>query len=169
MGILDLLNQYSGIAPGEAPAEAENHFEQIAREAPPEEVAEGLAHAFRAEETPPFEAMVGDLYNRSSPQQRAGMLGQLLQGITPAIVGSLAAGSLGSLLHGNRRAAVRPEETRAIEARDVRELARVAERQNPSIVERMSRFYAQHPQLVRNLGSAALSIAMRQMARRRMA
>ena len=40
-------------------------------------------------------------------------------------------------------------------------------RQNPGIVQAISRFYAQHPQLVRNLGSAALSIAMGRMARRR--
>jgi hypothetical protein len=169
MGVLDLLNRYSDVTPGTSLPDAEDHFEQIAREAPPEEVADGLAHAFRAEETPPFESMVGQLFGRSDPQQRAGMLGQLLQGLSPAILGSVAAGPLGSLLRGNRRSSIRPEETRAIDPRDVQEVARQAERANPSIVERMSSFYAQHPQLVRNLGSAALSIAMRQMARRRMA
>ncbi|HET9577929.1 MAG TPA: hypothetical protein VFP44_08890 [Usitatibacter sp.] len=40
-------------------------------------------------------------------------------------------------------------------------------RRDPGIIERVSRFYAQHPQLVQTLGSAALSIAMARMARRR--
>src|SRR2546423_15420290 len=72
MGVLDLLNQYQGLAPGTAPPEAETHFEQIAREAPQEDVAQGIAQAFRAEQTPPFESMVGQLFGRSNPEQRAG-------------------------------------------------------------------------------------------------
>ena len=169
MGVLDLLNQYQGLAPGTAPPEAETHFEQIAREAPQEDVAQGIAQAFRAEQTPPFESMVGQLFGRSNPEQRAGALSQLLRGLSPAILGSLASGSLGSLIQGNRRQSVRPGDTAAIDPRDVQELARQAERQNPGIVDRMGQFYAQHPQLVRNLGSAALSIALSQMARRRAA
>jgi len=169
MGVLDLLNHYSGMAPGEARPEAENEFEQVAREASPDEVAEGLTHAFRADETPPFEAMLGNLYERSDPSTRAGLLTELFHGLSPTILGSVGAGALGSLIRGNRRASIRPDEAAAIPSRDVQDLAREAERANPSIVERISRFYAQHPQLVRNLGSAALSIAMRQMARRRYA
>jgi hypothetical protein len=167
--VLDLLNRYADVTPGTEMPGVENHFEQVAREAPPEEVADGIAHAFRSEQTPPFENMVGQLFGRSDPQQRAGMLGQLLQGLSPAILGSVASGPLGSLLRGNRRSTVRPDEANAIDPRDVQDLARQAQQSNPSIVERMSQFYAQHPQLVMNLGSAALSIAMRQMARRRMA
>ena len=37
---------------------------------------------------------------------------------------------------------------------------------NPSIIEKVSDFYAQHPTLVRTLGSVALSIALSNMARR---
>ncbi|MNC98953.1 hypothetical protein D3C83_170710 [compost metagenome] len=52
------------------------------------------------------------------------------------------------------------------EPRQVKDIARRAEEQNPGIIERVSEFYARHPGLVRNLGSMALSIAMRNMARR---
>ena len=55
------------------------------------------------------------------------------------------------------------------EARDdFDQVARQAppEKDNPGVIERVSRFYARHPELVRNLGAAALSIAMRKMARR---
>jgi hypothetical protein len=38
---------------------------------------------------------------------------------------------------------------------------------NPNIMERASRFYAEHPMLVQSLGQAALAIAMNAMANRR--
>ena len=41
-----------------------------------------------------------------------------------------------------------------------------AERDNPSIVDTISRMYAQHPGLIKTLGSAALSIAMAKIAQR---
>jgi hypothetical protein len=42
-----------------------------------------------------------------------------------------------------------------------------AARHNPSVIQRVSRFYAEHPQLVQTLGRAAIAIAMNGMARRR--
>jgi hypothetical protein len=35
---------------------------------------------------------------------------------------------------------------------------------NPGIIDQLSQFYAEHPTLVRTVGSAALSIALAQMA-----
>ena len=55
--------------------------------------------------------------------------------------------------------------TREFNAREA--ATREAARQNPSLVQRVSRFYAQHPQLVQTLGQAAIAIAMNGMARRR--
>ena len=48
----------------------------------------------------------------------------------------------------------------------VRDIAKRAEQHNPGVIERVSSFYARHPELVRNLGRAALGIALRNMARR---
>jgi hypothetical protein len=42
-----------------------------------------------------------------------------------------------------------------------------AEKQDPSIVERASQFYAQHPTLVQTLGALAMSVALSHLARRR--
>jgi hypothetical protein len=38
---------------------------------------------------------------------------------------------------------------------------------NPTIVDQISGFYAQHPGVVKALGSAAITIAIRQIARRK--
>jgi hypothetical protein len=45
-------------------------------------------------------------------------------------------------------------------------VARSVEQANPGVVETMSAFYAQHPTLVKTLGSAALMIAIRKIAER---
>ena len=46
------------------------------------------------------------------------------------------------------------------------QLANQAQKQNPSIVDTVSGFYAQHPTLVKTLGVAALSIVMSNLSKR---
>ena len=48
----------------------------------------------------------------------------------------------------------------------VQQLATEVHKQNPSIVDTVSDFYAQHPTLVKTLGATALTIAMSQMSKR---
>jgi hypothetical protein len=61
---------------------------------------------------------------------------------------------------------VTPEQAGAVTPDQVQQAVTHAEQQNPSIVERVSDFYAQHPALVQTLGSAALTIALAKMAQR---
>ena len=166
MGLMDVLSQYAQ-RPNHPPPSVTSDFHQVSREAPPDELGEGLAEAFRSDATPPFEQMVGQLYDRSDPHQRAGLLNEILGsfgGMGGGLAGNVLGGALRNAVRGDR---IAPEETRDIPASDVEAAAAEAARRNPSIVERVSRFYAEHPQLVQTLGSAALSIAMSQMARRR--
>lgn len=127
MGILDLVNQY----------------ENAARGAPPEDVSHGLHEAFRSDETPPFEQMIGQLFGRSDPNQRAGFLNQIL---------------------GRR---VTPQEATEVPVAEVESATAQAAAGNPSIMERASRFYADHPQLVQTLGQVAIGVAMNAMTNRR--
>ena len=127
MGILDLVNQY----------------ESAARAAPPEDVSHGLHEAFRSEETPPFEKMIGQLFGRSDPGQRAGFLNQILG------------------------RSVSPEEASQVPVGEVENATAQAAAANPTIMERASRFYADHPALVQTLGQAAITIAMNAMMNRR--
>jgi hypothetical protein len=120
-----------------------DQYEMEARRARPEDVSHGLHAAFESDDTPPFEQMVGQLFGHSDPDTRAGFLEQIL---------------------GRR---VSPREAIEVPVSDVEIAAAQAAKANPSIIERASRFYAEHPQLVQTLGQAAIGIAMNAMARRR--
>ncbi|HEX7441556.1 MAG TPA: hypothetical protein VF319_15820 [Caldimonas sp.] len=168
-----LLQQYAGGAA--APANVEEHFDLVAQHAPSSVVSDGLAAAFRSESTPPFGQMVGTLFGAANPSQRAGMLSSLLAGIAPGALSALSSGSggsglggiLGRLLPGGAAPpTMTPDQAAQMTPSDVEKIAQHAEQHNPGIVDRMSGFYAEHPQLVKSLGAAALAIAMGQMANR---
>ena len=167
MGFMDILSQYAAHQQGEPVPAATQHFDQVAQQAPRAVVSQGLAEAFRADQTPPFGEMVAHLFGNSDPQQRAGVLNQLLGALGPGLLGSGTGGQLGDLLRRlGGRSTVTPEQAAAVTPDQVQEVAHRAEQQNPSIVDRVSDFYAQHPTLVRTLGAAALTIALAKMAQR---
>ena len=166
MGFMDILNQYAGGPAADGASNAPQHFDQVARSAPPEVVGNGLAEAFRAEETPPFGEMVAHLFDNSSPQQRAGLLNELVASLGPGVLGALS-GPLANLLSrfGGAGSTVTPEQASAVTPRQVQDVARQAETQSPGIVDRLAQYYARHPDVVKTLGAAALMIALSRMAR----
>jgi hypothetical protein len=164
----NLLQQYAGSHPAN-PDQAENDFEQVSQNAPRADLAQGVTEAFRSDQTPPFSQMVGQLFNNSDSGQRAGMLNQLLGSIGPGVLSSIAGGALGSLFGGqgnNQGAAPRvtPEQASTMTPEQVQQIAEKAQQENPGIMDRMGEFYAEHPQLVKGLGGAALAIALGRMA-----
>jgi len=165
----NLLQQYLGNAVGGAtdaaadPARAEQDFPQVAQHAPQGAVAQGVTAALRSDQTPPFAQMVGQLFGRSDPTQRAGMLNQLLANVSPAMLAALA-GSIGNLLGHGGQPQVTPEQAEQITPQQAEEIAATAEQHNPGIVDSIGNFYAQHPQLVQALGGAALAIVLGKIA-----
>ena len=96
------------------------------------------------------------------------MLNQLLRSLNPAVLSSLAASAgLGGLL-GQRAGAtaptVTPDAASQVTPQQVQEVASKAEQHDPTIIDKMSGFYAQHPDLVKTLGGAALTIALAKIA-----
>jgi hypothetical protein len=169
MGLMDVLGQYSR-QPYQPPPHVIEDFDQVAREVPAEELEDGLVEAFDADETPPFEEMVGQLYDRSDDDTRAGLLNEILGSLPGGIAGGLAGGALGGFLQRFGQGAqppISPRDVRDIPAREVEIAAREAAQRNPGILKRVGRYYARHPQLVQVLGQAALGILMRNVARRR--
>jgi hypothetical protein len=59
-----------------------------------------------------------------------------------------------------------PEQAQQLSPEAVQQLATHAQNANPSVVESVSNFYAQHTTLVKTLGGAALSIALAKVAER---
>lgn len=162
MGWIDSLNEivqrYSGQGGGTAPAPEDPHrdYQQVVETAPPNVVANGLSQAFRSDQTPSFPEMLSNLFSHSDPDQRAGVLNRIL--------GSLPPGTLAGLPGLSRQ--VTPQEASQVTPEQVQEIATHAQRQNPSIVDDVSGFYAQHPQVVKALGGLAITIAMQHMMRR---
>jgi hypothetical protein len=172
MGLFDelsgVLQQYTGGAgAAPAPAQVHEHFDQVAQAAPQGLVAEGLAAAFRSDQTPAFGQLLGNLFNQSSGEQKAGMLNQLLAAVGPGILGSLAGGGGGiaSLLQGGATQ-ITPEQAAQISPETVQQLAAHAEKADPSIIDKASQFYAEHPALIKTLGGAVLSVALAKVAER---
>ena len=165
MAVLDdvkeLLTQY---AVGSVPAgDAGTHFQQVAQSVDSHTVAHGIATAMRSDQTPPFSQMISQLFASGSSDQRTAMLNTLLSVVPPeqrAQISTLIPG-LGPAFAGSQSQAGANVSPGAIQ-----QLAQHVEQQDAGIVDKMSALYAQHPTLVRTLGSAAMMIAMRAIAQR---
>jgi hypothetical protein len=172
MGILDslsdVLKNYSG-GQMQNTANAAEHFDQVAQAAPNNIIADGLAAAFRSDQTPAFGNLVSHLFSHSNGEQKAGILNQLLASVGPGILAQIGgAGALAGLL-GRTGQQLTPDQAQAISPEVVQQLATHAEKSDPSIVDKASAFYAQHSTLVKTLGGAALTIALAKVAERQKA
>ena len=168
-----LLQQYLGGAANPA-QDTTDHFHQAAQSASPDLLSTGLAAMFRSDQTPAFGQMAGQLFGQANSSQQAGMLNQLIAGMGPGVLSSLLngaggaglAGILGQLTQGGAAPQVTPGAAASLTPDQVQVIADHAEQHSPGIIDAMSNFYAQHPGLVKTLGSAALSIALAKMAER---
>lgn len=181
-----ILKQYNGAQPGQAPDTVDDDFDQLAQNAPPAALSDGLAAAFRSEQTPDFGQMAANLFSNSGGQQRAGILNTLLRAAGPTIIaqvlsrmgnsggsgtrsgGGGGGGGLGGILEMLRggQQEVTPEQAEQIPPEAVQEIAQQAQDNDPSIIDRVSDFYAEHPTLIKSLGAAALTIALAKIAQR---
>lgn len=165
-GIGDLLKQYSGTSANAANRPGvEQHFDQVAQAVPSTTIAGGLAEAFRSTQTAPFPQMAAQLFANGNSQQQAGVLNGLVAALGPAVISHFAGSSpnspLAALLQSG---SVTPAQAASVSPADVEALTAHAQNQDPSIIDRVSAIYAQHPVLIKSLGAAALTIAMKKIA-----
>ena len=171
MGWMDqiggLLQQYTGANAGQAQDTVHDDFDQLAQHAPSSALADGLAAAFRSDQTPAFGQMAAQLFSNANGQQRAGLLNTLISAAGPAIAAQLlsrgGASGLAGLLGGGHTQ-VTPEQAAQVSPEAVEQLAAHAEQRDPSVIDQVSNFYSQHPTLVKSLGAAALTIALAKIA-----
>jgi hypothetical protein len=154
------LEKLSATAP--AP-DVHAHFDQVVQAAPSSVIADGLAAAFRSDQTPPFGQMLSTLFTNSNPEQKADMLKQLISSINPAVLTQLLSRAG---IAGGTGAQLTPDQVQKISPEIVQEVATHAEKANPSIVDTLSNFYAQHATLVKTLGGAALTVALAKVGER---
>jgi hypothetical protein len=163
----EIYQRYTGQAGGTAAAPADPHqdFQQVSGAAPQEAVAGGISQAFRSDQTPPFAEMISNLFANSDPNQRAGLLNRLFKAVEPRALAALPGlGGLSSLIGGGN---VTPEQANQVTPNQVQQMAAHAEGQNPSIVDEVSSFYAQHPQVMKAAGGLALTIALQHILKRK--
>ncbi len=165
-GIGDLLKQYSGTSANAANSPGvEQHFDQVAQAVPSTTIAGGLAEAFRSNQTAPFPQMAAQLFANGNNQQQAGVLNGLVAALGPAVISQFAGSApnspLAALLQSG---SVTPAQAASVSPADVEALTSHAQNQDPSIIDRVSAIYAQHPVLIKSLGAAALTIAMKKIA-----
>jgi hypothetical protein len=170
MGLLDNLSNIANeLASGNASAaDVHNTYDQVAHTVPQGDLADGLSEAFRSDQTPPFEQMVTGLFNQSSPDQKAGLLNQLIAALGSAGAAQVLAskgglGGLAGMLSGGR---VTPQQAEQVPPQAVEVLAQQAAKKDPSIIDRAAGFYAQHPTLVKAIGVGALALLMSRISRR---
>jgi hypothetical protein len=158
--IHDIIQKYSGQGGGTAAAPANPHedFQRVAEAAPKEVVASGISEAFRSEKTPAFPQMLASMFGQSNPNQQAGLLNQLLSALGPAAT---------TIVPGLSGPNVTPQQASQITPDQVQQIAEQAQNHRPSVVDQVSSFYAQHPDVVKAAGGMALSIMLQHMVRRR--
>ncbi len=172
-----VLQQYTGTAAAPARLNVQDDFDQIAQSAPQPDLADGIAAAFRSEQTPEFGQMAGQLFSKSTGEQQAGILNTLINAAGPMILSQVLSRQEGAntsgklfnlinLLRSGQQSEITPEQALEIRASAVQEIASQAAKKDPSVIDQVSRFYAAHPALVKTLGSAALSIALSKIAQR---
>ena len=177
-----ILQQYNGAQPNQAPDTVNDDFDQLAQNAPPSALSDGLAAAFRSDDTPEFGQMAANLFSNSGGQQQAGILNTLLRAAGPAILSQVLSragnsggassgggGGLGGIIdmiRGGGQPELTPEQAAQIPPEAVEQIAQQAQEKDPSIVDRVSDFYAEHPTLIKTLGAAALTIALAKIAQR---
>jgi hypothetical protein len=148
-----LAAQYTGGAPPQGDPSA--HFDRISKAVDSSTLAQGIAAAMRSEQTPPFSELVSQLFSNGSADQKATMLNAILA----------AAPQLTHLVPGlSSEGTVNPQQATTISPDTVQNLAHQAEQHDPSVVDRLSSVYANHPTLVKTLGTAAMAIAIRKVA-----
>jgi hypothetical protein len=162
--ITGILGQYASADASQASPDVHEHFDSVAQAVPKDTLAEGISAAFKSDQTPAFGQMVANLFSQSDPGQKAGMLSRLLSAAGPGVVSSVLASRGLSALAGSGQ--LTPQSASQLTPETVEKLASEAHKQNPSVVDSLSSFYAQHPTLVKSLGATALTIAMAQMSKR---
>lgn len=167
--VANVLQNYSQSGTPASEDAVGDHFHQVAQAAPTSELASGLSAMFHSDKTPPFPQMIGQLFSNSNGTQRASLLNALLSGgAASGILSQLSQTAGLSLPAGlGSTAPVTPQVAEKVTPEMAQQAAAQAAQHDPSIVDRISEIYAQHPTLVRTLGAAAMSIALSHLARRR--
>lgn len=163
-----VLRQYAAETGVHSVQKVEQDFVAIAQQVPADEITGGLVQAIHSEQTPPFDELMRQSFERADAAQRTAMLKRLLDGASPRVLQPLTDNSVLHYIGRDeyRVAAVHVDDTIAgtLSPGVFQQIASEAAAQDPSVVDRMSEFYAVDPDAGRTLGGVALSVALGKMS-----
>ena len=166
MGLLDILQQYSD--PARARTDRiDDDFDEVVRQSAAARARQRRRRgvplrcdaAVRPDDRRPVRPVGSAAARRHPEPARPGRS-------AAARCASIAGGVLGRVLGGgagNAAPTITPEQASQLSPADAAAIAEHAEKKDPSILDRAGEFYAEHPQLVKGLGAAALAIALGRM------
>ncbi|MDQ2870083.1 MAG: hypothetical protein M3S32_05030 [Acidobacteriota bacterium] len=160
MAIVDqignILSQYTGNSTPDRD-QARAHYDEIANAYPQEELASVIGPAVGQLDTPHLERKIEQSAEQMTPSQRGSFLGTLLGGLGS---GANLTGILGSLGASPSVAADPATAT----PQDVARVATYAKENQPDLFHKAMGFYAQHPTLVKVLGTMAIASIARNLS-----
>lgn len=164
-----LLQQYAAETGVRSVQKVEQDFVEVAQQMPPETLTHGLSEAIQSDQTPSFEQMVGESFERGDSRQRAGVLKELLDAAGPAAARPLIDHGVlpATADHVKATELVDSELAGRLQSSLVEQVAYEAAQEDPSVIGRMSTLYAEDPELGKTLGGVTLSVALGKMAEKR--
>jgi len=151
-----ILNQYhSGAMPSREEAHA--HYDEIARSVPPSVLAQTIGPALESMDTEHLREKITAAAAQMTPEQRAAFLQQILAGLGGA------GGAAAAVAKAGASPSVAQDPSSAT-PQDVGNVATYAKEHQPEIFRRATEFYAQHPTLVKVLGTVAIASIARRLA-----
>lgn len=153
----NILSQYQG---GTIPEreEAHAHYDQIASAVPQDVLASTIGPAVGELDSAHLERKIAQSAEQMTPAQRGSLLGTLLAGLGTS--GSSLSSLLGSI---GASPAVAQDPNQATPA-DVAKVATYAKENQPDIFHKAMGFYAEHPTLVKVLGTLAIASIAKSLA-----
>ena len=161
MSLLDqlgpLLQQYVGGQPARTDAEAHAHYDQITAAVPSHELGSVIGPALNTLPADQVRDRVTASAEQMSTLQRGSLVQTILDGLGPQVSSVLASLGLNPALSQNPSAAT-PAETGTLAAH--------VHQERPEIFNQAMAFYAQHPTLVKMLGTLAIARIAQQLTNR---
>jgi hypothetical protein len=154
-----LLQQYAGGQAAATDAEAHAHYDQITSAVPPHELGRAIGPALTTLPAPDLRDRVSASASAAAmtADQRGSLVQTLLAGFGPQV------GSLLAMLGLNPALAQNPSQATPA---DAGALAAHVKEARPDIFNQAMAVYAQHPTLVKVLGSIAIAKIAQQLTRR---
>jgi len=151
-----ILNQYqSGATPDRT--QAAEHYDEIARTVPPNVLASTIGPAVSGLDSQHLEERIARSAQQMTPDQRGSFLQTMLGGLA-------ASGSLPSLLSRIGASPTIASDPTQASPQDVAKVATYAKDNQPDVFHRAMGFYAQHPTLVKVLGTLAIASIAKNLA-----